>query len=154
MSFRVDDEVLKLSGSELTRSSRIRFMRWVLLSGLPEDQSAALWLTHGVEHSALQAGAIMLQAKRMWNFTKIRAGGWLWALRFRPKRPQLDRMDRLLKLQQLKRSLYLLDETMVAPCVRSSQLKRASALSAEGQSSKTVLLRRANVLESMKPARP
>ena len=152
MSFRVDDEVLKLSGSELTRSSRIRFMRWVLLSGLPEDQSAALWLIH--EHSALQAGVIMLQAKRMWNFAKTRAGGWLWALRFRPKRPQLDRMDRVLKLQQLKRSLYLLDETMVAPCVRSSQLKRASALSAEGQSSKTVLLRRANVLESMKPARP
>jgi hypothetical protein len=30
MSFRVDDEVLKPSGSELTRSSRIRFMRWVL----------------------------------------------------------------------------------------------------------------------------
>jgi hypothetical protein len=30
MSFRVDDEVLKLSGSELTRSSRIRFMRWVI----------------------------------------------------------------------------------------------------------------------------
>jgi len=93
MSFRVDDEVLKLSGSELTRSSRIRFMRWVLLSALPEDQSAALWLIHGVEHSALQAGVIMLQAKRMWNFAKIRAGGWLWALRFRPKRPQLDRME-------------------------------------------------------------
>jgi len=40
----------------------------------------------------------------------------------------LDRMDRELKVEQLKRSLYLLDETMVAPCPRSSQLKRASAL--------------------------
>ena len=56
----------------------------------------------------------------MWNFAKIRPGGLLWALRFRPNEPYLDRMDRELKVEQLKRSLYLLDETMVAPCTRSS----------------------------------
>ena len=34
--------------------------------------------------------------------------------------PHLDRMDRELKVEQLKRSLYVLYETMVARCARSS----------------------------------
>jgi hypothetical protein len=36
-------------------------------------------------------------------------------------------MDRELKVEQLKRSLYLLGETMVALCARSSQLERAGS---------------------------
>ena len=63
-------------------------------------------------------------------------------------------MDRELEVEQLKRSLYLLDETMVAPCPRSSQLKRASALLVEGQRVKTASERRANGLESIERERP
>jgi len=47
--------------------------------------------------------------------------------------PHLDRMDRELKVEQLKWPLYVLDEVIVAPSARSSQLIRASGLSAEGQ---------------------
>jgi len=54
----------------------------------------------------------------MWNFAKIRPGGWHSALRFRPNESHLDRMDRELKVEQLKRSLYLLDDTMAAPCAQ------------------------------------
>jgi hypothetical protein len=63
-------------------------------------------------------------------------------------------MDRELKVEQLKRSLYLLDETMVAPCARSSQLKRGLPFRQKGQSSKTLLMRVVNALESELAARP
>ena len=49
------------------------------------------------------------------------------------ERAHLDRMDRELKVERLKWPLYVLDEVIVAPCARSSQFIRASALSAEGQ---------------------
>jgi hypothetical protein len=42
----------------------------------------------------------------------------------------LDRRDRELKLEQLKWPLYVLDEVIVAPSPRSSQLIRASGLQA------------------------
>jgi len=47
-----------------------------------------------------------------------------------------------------------IDGTFDCPVRPQFTFDRASALRAEGQSSKTVLLRRANVLESIKPARP
>src|SRR6266852_4289266 len=50
-----------------------------------------------------------------------------------PNEPHLDRMDRELKVEQLKWPLYVLDDVIVAPCARSSQFIRASGLSAEGQ---------------------
>ena len=69
----------------------------------------------------------------MWNFAKIRPGGWLWTLRFRPNKPHLYRMDRELKVEQLKWPLYVLDEVIVAPGARSPQFIRASGFRAEGQ---------------------
>jgi hypothetical protein len=42
-------------------------------------------------------------------------------------------LDRELKVEQLKWPLYVLDEVIVAPSAGSSQLIRASGLSADGQ---------------------
>ena len=49
------------------------------------------------------------------------------------EQPHLDRMDRDLKVEQLKWPLYVLDEVIVAPCARNSKFIRASGFLAEGQ---------------------
>jgi hypothetical protein len=61
--------------------------------------------------------------------SEIRPSRSLWALRFCPTEPPLDRMDRELKAELVKRSLYVLDETMVARCARRPVGKSVCPLS-------------------------